>query len=203
MKKFLIICLHALISVAAFTQPAAFRIGVKGGVNYIHLENYGGGYYGDFEAKPGWNLGVIAEFSRGSFFSYSLAPEILLTESSTDVDLIYVTDFAAVIRTIDVPINLRAGLRLSKIFRPYLLGNVYGSWIVSDTGKFFELLDIDNSDSETSLRKFYFGMSAGMGFDLWKFQIEGRYRWNLVRINTDDFKSLRQMGLELSCAILF
>jgi hypothetical protein len=203
MKKILMLCLLILISAGAYTQPTQFRFGVKGGINFIHLENYGGGYYADFEAKPGWNLGVIAEFTRGSFFNYSLAPEILLTESWTDVDLIYVTDFAAVMRTIDIPVNFKAGLRLSKIFRPYLLGNVYGSWIVKDTGNFFELLDIDNSDSEKGLRKFYMGVGAGMGFDLWKFQIEGRYRWNLVRINSDDFKSLRQMGLELSCAILF
>jgi hypothetical protein len=203
MKKFLTVILLALVVITGHAQPRSFRMGIKGGINYIHLENYGKGYYADFEAKPGWNLGVLAEFTHRGFVNYSIAPELLLTESRTDADLIYATDFPALIRTIDLPVNFRVGLQLSKIFRPYVLVNVYGSYIVNNTGEFFELLDINQSDSETSLRKFYFGMSAGMGFDLWKFQFEGRYRWNLVRINTDDLSSLRQMGLELSCAILF
>lgn len=203
MKKILAVTILALLAMTVCSQSRPLRIGIKGGINYIHLENYGKGYYADFESRPGWNLGILAEFKRGSFVNYSVAPELIFTESRTDVDLIYATDYSAVIRSIDLPVNFRIGLQLSKIFRPYLVGNIYGSYIVGNTGGLFELLDIDQSDSEKSLRKFYFGMSAGMGFDLWKFQIEGRYRWNLTRVNTDDFASLRQMGLELSCAILF
>jgi hypothetical protein len=203
MKKILTVTILALLTMTVFPQSRPLRIGIKGGINYIHLENFGTGYYADFESRPGWNVGILAEFTRGHFLNYSVAPELIFTESRTDVDLIYATDYSAVIRSVDLPVNFRLGLQLSKIFRPYLLGNIYGSYIVSSSGGFFELLDIDQSDSEKSLRKFYFGMSAGMGFDLWKFQIEGRYRWNLTKVNTDDFASLRQIGLELSCAILF
>jgi hypothetical protein len=128
---------------------------------------------------------------------------VIVTQSYTLVDLIYVTDFPANIQTIDIPVNFRAGLRLSRIFRPYLLGNIYVSYIYNDVGEFFDLLDADNSLPKNSIQKFYWGLSAGMGFDLWKFEIEGRYRWNLNKINTDDFGSLRQMGLELSVGILF
>ena len=74
---------------------------------------------------------------------------------------------------------------------------------VREYGDFFRLLDIDHSQPSSRLNKVYFGVGAGIGFDLWKFQIEGRYRWNLTKINTDDYSALKQMGMELSCAILF
>lgn len=203
MKKIILLFLIAILIPAAYAQKRPWRFGVKGGVNYIHLENYGKGYYSDFDARPGWTLGVIAEYTRGTFFNYSIAPEIIVTQSYTLVDLIYFTDIPANIQSIDIPVNFRAGLRLSRIFRPYLLGNIYVSYIYSDVGEFFDLLDADNSLPNNSIQKFYWGLSAGMGFDLWKFEIEGRYRWNLNKINTDDFESLRQMGLELSVGILF
>ena len=203
MKKIILLFLLTILIPAAFSQKRPWRFGVKGGVNYIHLENYGKGYYSDFDARPGWTLGVIAEYTTGSFFNYSIAPEVILTQSYTLVDLIYVTDFPANIQTIDIPVNLRAGLRLSRIFRPYLLGNIYVSYIYNNVGEFFDLLDADNSLPHNTIRKFYYGLGAGMGFDLWKFEVEGRYRWNLNKINTDDFESLRQMGLELSVGILF
>jgi hypothetical protein len=203
MKKIILLVLLSILISAAHSQKRPWRFGVKGGVNYIHLENYGTGYYSDFDAKPGWTLGVIAEYTKGDFFNYSIAPEVIVTQSYTLVDLIYVTDFPANIQTIDIPVNVRAGLRLSKIFRPYLLGNIYISYMYNNVGEFFDLLDADNSLTDNTIRKFYYGLSAGMGFDLWKFEVEGRYRWNLNKINTDDFESLRQMGLELSVGILF
>jgi hypothetical protein len=203
MKKIILLVLLSILISAAYSQKRPWRFGVKGGVNYIHLENYGTGYYSDFDAKPGWTLGVIAEYTKGDFFNYSIAPEVIVTQSYTLVDLIYVTDFPANIQTIDIPVNVRAGLRLSKIFRPYLLGNIYISYMYNNVGEFFDLLDADNSLTDNTIRKFYYGLSAGMGFDLWKFEVEGRYRWNLNKINTDDFESLRQMGLELSVGILF
>lgn len=203
MKKLLIFLWVMTSFVSLIAQQKPLRFGIKGGINYISLENYGKGFYSDFDAKPGWSAGILAEYTKHGFFNYSFAPELLMTESVTEVDFVYITDFKAVLRTIDLPLNFRAGLQLSKIFRPYLMGNVYGSYIVNDTGEFFDLLDVDGSVTDNQIRKFYFGLSAGMGFDLWKFEIEGRYRWNLTKINTDDYESLRQMGLELSCAILF
>ena len=62
---------------------------------------------------------------------------------------------------------------------------------------------IDESMVKDNINKLFFGVGAGLGFDLWKFQIEGRYRWNLNRINSEDYTALKQMGLELSCAFLF
>ena len=187
----------------SYAQQRPYRFGIKGGINYIHLENYGKGLYSDFEAKPGWSFGVLFQYTKGGFLNYSIVPEILFTQSVTNVDLLYITDCLSTIQTIDVPLSFKLGLQLSKIFRPYVLGNIYGSYIIKYYGDLFDVLDIDHTSSSSELNKFYFGVSAGLGFDLWKFQLEGRYRWNLVRINADDYSALKQMGLELSCAFLF
>jgi len=203
MRKTITILLLACTFSSLYAQQRPYKFGIKGGINYIHLENYGKGFYSDFDAKPGWSVGALFQYTRGGFLNYSIVPEILFSESRTEVDLLYITDCLTTIQTIDIPLSFKLGLQLSKIFRPYILGNIYGSYIIKEYGDFFSLLDIDHSQSSIKFNRLYFGLSAGLGFDLWKFQIEGRYRWNLNRINTDDYSALKQMGLELSCAFLF
>lgn len=203
MRKIILILLFAFSISSLYAQQKPYKFGIKGGINYIHLENYGKGYYSDFEAKPGWSIGALFQYRKGNFVNYSIVPEILFTSSQTDVDLIYITDCLTTIQTIDIPINFKVGLQLSKIFRPYVLGNIYGSYIVTYEGDLFYMLDIEESIVKSNINKIYFGVSAGLGFDLWKFQFEGRYRWNLNSINSDDYAALKQMGLELSCAFLF
>lgn len=188
-------------SVTAQEKP--YKIGIKAGINYLHLQNYGKGYYSDFDPMPGWSFGALFQYRKGSFVNYSIVPEIMFTISKTNVDLIYITDCVTTIKTIDIPVNFKLGLQLSKIFRPYVLGNIYGSYIVNYEGDLFNMLDIDESIVKSKINKLYFGVSAGLGFDLWKFQIEGRYRWNLNRIQSEDYSALKQMGLELTCAFLF
>lgn len=203
MKKILIVFIFTILTGSVFSQNRPYRIGIKAGINYIHLENYGKGYYSDFDAKPGWSFGALFQYTKGGFLNYSIVPEILFTNSTTDVDLIYVTDCITTIQTIDVPVSFKLGLQLSKIFRPYILGSIYGSYIVSYDGDLFYMLGNDESLVKSNINKFYFGVGTGVGFDIWKFQIEGRYRWNLNRIVSEDFSSLKQMGLELTCAFLF
>ena len=203
MRRTLMIILFACAVSSVSAQDKPFKIGIKAGVNFVHLENYGKGYYSDFEAKSGWTFGALFQYRKGGFLNYSIVPEIVFTNSTTDVDLIYLTDCLTTIQTIDIPVNIKVGLQLSKIFRPYVLGNIYGSYILRTYGDFFSMLDEDNSQPGNRMNKFFFGVSAGLGFDLWKFQLEGRYRWNLNRINTDDYSALKQMGLELTCAFLF
>jgi len=198
----ILLCASALIS-SVYAQQTSYRVGIKAGINYIHLENYGKGLYSDFEANPGYSIGALFEYTRGGFLNYSITPEIVYTESRTNVDLLYITNCMATIQTIDIPLTFKLGLRLSKIFRPYVLANIYGSYMTTYYGKLFDMLDIDHTSSGAPINKLFFGVSTGMGFNLWCLQFEGRYRWNLVRINTDDYTALKQMGLELSCAIYF
>jgi|GEM_PF-480802 hypothetical protein len=206
----ILLCACALISsVSAQEKPLSaqerpWRIGVKAGFNLVHLENYGKGYYSDFEAQSGWTFGALFQYKIGGFVNYSIVPEIIFTNSSTDADLIYFTDLVTTMQTIDVPVNFKVGLQLSKIFRPYILGAIYGSYVVSYEGDlFYHLDDINESVIKSNINKLYFGVAAGMGFDIWKFQVEGRYRWNLNRINSEYFGALKQQGLEISCAFLF
>jgi len=203
MRKTILFLIFACALSSIYAQQRSYKFGIKGGINYIHLENYGKGYYSDFDPKLGWSFGALFQYTGGSFLNYSIAPEILFTQSITNVDLLYITDCLTTIQTIDIPLSFKLGLQLSKIFRPYILGNIYGSYVIKEYGDFFSTLDIDHTQSSTHLNKLYFGLSAGLGFDLWKFELEGRYRWNLTKINSDDYAALKQMGLELSCAILF
>ena len=204
MRKLLgiLLLIFTISNVSAQERP--FRIGIKAGFNYIHLDNYGNGYYSDFDAKAGWSFGALFQYKTGSFVNYSIVPEIMFTNSTTDVDLIYITDNITTIQSIDIPVNFKVGLQLSKIFRPYILGNIYGSYIVTYEGDLFYMLDdMDEDFVKKDINRLFFGVGEGIGFDLWKFQIEGRYRWNLNSINSEDYSALKQMGLEITCAFLF
>lgn len=203
MRKSILLLLFACSLSSISAQNTSYKFGIKGGVNFIHLENYGKGFYSDFDAKPGYSFGALFQYTRGGFLNYSIVPEIVYTESRTNVDLLYITDCPATIQTVDIPVSFQLGLRLSKIFRPYIMANIYGSYIVTYYGELFNMLDIDHTASGTPVNKLFFGVSAGLGFNLWCLQLEGRYRWNLVRINTDDYAALKQMGLEFSCALFF
>ena len=77
----------------------------------------------------------LFEYTRGGFLNYSITPEILFTESRTDVDLLYITNQMAIIQTIDIPLTFKLGLQLSRIFRPYVLANIYGSYMVKYYGE--------------------------------------------------------------------
>lgn len=204
MRKLLVILLLVFTISNVSAQERPFRIGIKAGFNYIHLDNYGNGYYSDFDAKASWSFGALFQYKIGGFVNYSIVPEIMFTNSTTDVDLIYITDEITTIQSIDIPVNFKLGLQLSKIFRPYILGNIYGSYIVTYEGDLFYMLDdMDEDFVKKDINRLFFGVGAGMGFDLWKFQIEGRYRWNLNRINSEYYSALKQMGLEITCAFLF
>ena len=204
MRKTILILLFACLCSSLSAQERPFKIGVKAGINYIHLENYGNGYYSDFDAKSGWTMGALFQYKKGGFLNYSIVPEIIFTTSVTDVDLLYITDCITTIQTIDFPVSFKLGLQLSKIFRPYISGSIYGSYVVNYEGDLFYYIDTDNDLLiKDEINKMYFGVGAGMGFDLWKFQVEGRYRWNLNRIKSEDYSALKQMGLELSLAFLF
>ncbi len=203
MRKTILVLMFACALNSIFAQGRPYKFGIKAGVNYVHLENYGKGFYSDFDAKPGWSFGALFQYKKGGFLNYSIVPEIIFTNSTTEVDLLYITDCLTTIQTIDVPVSFKLGLQLSKVFRPYILGTVYGSYMVRYYGDLFGMLDEDHTATLGQLNKFYVGVGAGLGFDLWKFQLEGRYRWNLNRIITDDYSALKQMGLELSCAFLF
>ena len=190
MRKTIIILMLVCAMSSVSAQERPYRFGIKAGVNYIHLENYGKGFYSDFDPLPGWSFGALFQYRKGGFVNYSIVPEIIFTNSTTDADLIYLTDCITTIQTVDVPVNFKLGLQLSKIFRPYILGNIYGSYIVRTYGDLFSMLDVDDTSLSTQINKLYFGVSAGLGFDLWKFQLEGRYRWNLNRIKTDDYAEI-------------
>lgn len=202
MKKLILLLFFAGAVISLFAQQKSYKFGIKGGLSYVHLENYGKGYYSDFEPLTGWCVGALFQYKTGGFVNYSVVPEIMFTSSTTDVDLIYITDCKTTIQSIDIPVSFKVGLQLSKIFRPYVLGTVYGSYVVEYKGDIFYMLDDYESLQKKNINKFFFGVGTGLGFDIWKFQIEGRYRWNLNSIVSEDYDGLKQMGLELTLAFL-
>ena len=180
-----------------------WRIGVVGGLNQTQLENYGGGAYVlcDFETR--WQVGVAFQYSqlfRGSkLWDWSVQPELRYMTTATYIEPIFGQWFGATkMELIDLPVNAQFGLRLSPIFRPFVSAGVSFSYTIAEEGELFE-------DNFLPTNKAQFGLGAGVGFDLWKFQFQARYRWNLTRTNANKevFDRLVWGGFECSIGILF
>jgi hypothetical protein len=65
MRKTIIILLFACALSSLYAQQRPWRVGVKAGLSYVHLENYGKGYYSDFAPKQGWSLGALFQYTKG------------------------------------------------------------------------------------------------------------------------------------------
>ena len=59
------------------------------------------------------------------------------------------------------------------------------------------------------LNRLEYGIGLGAGLDIWKFQVTGRYCWDLGKVmdfeweGADTFKGGKNKGFELSLAFIF
>lgn len=204
MKKILTLLFLTIVSTS--TLQAAdhhckrpLRIGVVGGLNLTGLENYGGGLYAIFEEAPQWHAGIAAQYNWGRFMKYSLQPELTYSVSSSDLEPVVGPIFDRItLSNIELPIHFQFGPQLSKIFRPFVQASIYPAYLIRTQSEIFESELMEAS-------RFNFGIGAGIGFDLWKFQVQCRYRWGLTNINQGKelFDKLRASGFEFSLAIMF
>lgn len=179
-----------------------WKIGITGGVNLTQLENYGGGTYAFFDYTPSWHAGVTAQYKWGNFLNYSVQPELRYRQSTTDIESVYGTLFGRLdLGMVELPVNFQFGLQLSKIFRPFVQAGASLSYIVYKGGNYTELA----MQNWNELNRFNVGLGLGVGFELWKFQIQCKYNWGVTRINRDKlpFNNLHFKGYEFSVGVLF
>jgi hypothetical protein len=162
MKK--IIVLLAVL-VVAINADAQIKLGIKAGLNVSDMsfsskEGIGGQIDKLVANRNGWHLGMALKMNF-PLFPLTLQPELLFSTKSFDIKDSHLT-----LNYIEIPVNLQWGISLGKV-RPYVELSPYFSYLVGSN----KALDALNSWDG--------GLGLGVGIDIWKLQISGKYVWGL------------------------
>lgn len=188
--------LFLVLTLAAFSARAQAGFGVKAGLNFnsmsdIDIRNMNASVKG----KTGFHVGVLYNWRLP--LGFALQPELLYSQKSNTVTYENLK-YDSKIGYLQLPVNVQWGVDLV-LFRPFLQVSPYIGYAIS------KISDIDNSD----LNRFQYGIGLGAGLEIWKFQLSGRYCWDLGKLGEFTFNSeqnrisAKNRGFELSLAIIF
>lgn len=225
MKKFITLAL-ALIMTASFAG-AQSRFGIKAGLNFNTLEDVtqSGSVDNAWKSQTGYHFGIawqikvpllgialqpellyskvkthIADipaegrFSPSSYYVSSQYPQVIIddTFNPAEIELDYLT----------LPINIQLGIDML-LFRPFVFVSPYVSFALQK-GADLEDQEWDN------INRFNYGVGAGVGLDIWKLQIVGKYNWGLGRLESatnttwaQKYENAKLQGFHLSIALMF
>jgi len=204
MKK-IFIALALFLCVGVFADAQVSFV-VKGGLNFTKMSDIQlGNLEQSWNAQTGFHAGIGVQYKIPKI-GISFQPEVLYSRIRTNI-IGPITNNAYDFRIdyINVPLNFQWGINF-QAFRPYVFAAPFISYAVAK-GKLLKDVEWDN------INRFDYGLSLGVGVEIWKLQISGKYSWgfgkpfdnNGINIDSDDWKldDSHMKGFELSMAFLF
>ena len=191
MKKVLLMsALLLLIGYAADAQ----KFGIKGGLNFTNLADISENIEDTYANRTGSHIGIMYQ-AKIPVIGLAIQPELLYmrTGAKNTGDGIYTDNLV-------LPVNLQLGLDLIMI-RPYILVAPYVTYAL---GKGAGFADAKWDD----INRFNYGIGAGVGIDIWKLQIVGKYNWDMGPLTKEDymeggFENAKLKGFQLSVGFFF
>ncbi|WP_234571038.1 porin family protein [Rhodohalobacter sp. 614A] len=180
------------------------RYGIKGGITFYQIHGkyvlVQGGERTDLDSHhvSGIEAGFFAEFRVNKMFS--IQPEVVFAQKGgssitsldvqKDINLNY----------IDLPVLLKFRVPVTQKFIPYIFGGPYGSILVRaqvDLGEY-------GSDTITDqYTKLTYGVKVGVGVEIGRFIIDGRYDLGISEIYKEDGSDEYVRGFVISISRLF
>lgn len=219
MKKLLSVLLALMVvSTLSFGQS---KFGIKAGLNFNTLEDVteSGSVDQAWKNQTGYHFGIAWQF-KVPIIGIGIQPELLYSKVKTSFMEAYTgaqplnNGFIAnnvVVPTtmseieldyLTLPINFQLGLDLL-ILRPFIVVSPYISYALQKGG------DLTNQDWD-DINRFNYGVGAGVGLDIWKLQIMGKYNWGLGKLESatnttweEKYENAKIQGFQLSVAFLF
>lgn len=198
-KTVLLLAIALCFSVAANAQGS---FGVKAGLNFNKLSDISKSVKASWNAQTGFHAGLAYQYKMP--FGLSFQPELLYSRTRTrfegevsshsyfDLSLDYLT----------LPVNVQFGFNIL-FLRPFVFAAPYISYSLAANGSLFD------DDQWKDRNRFDYGLGLGIGLEIWKLQITGKYNWGfgnpLNGISSKDWKidDSHVKGFELSAAFLF
>jgi len=191
MKK--ILSVIAVLFLITYTADAQ-RFGVKGGLNFNNLRDLSENVTESYDSRTGFHLGIMYQ-KKIPGIGLAVQPELMYmrTGVKNSGDGIYTDNLI-------LPVNLQLGLDLIMI-RPYITVAPYVTYAI---GKGDGFTDTKWDD----LNRFNYGIGAGVGIDIWKLQISGKYNWDLGPLSEENIMggnldNAKMKGFQLSVGLFF
>ncbi len=202
MRKFVLLVFASALLLGSVAASAQSRFGVIGGMAFMRSSEMSRAPYTLWQAGVTYKLGLPVGFS--------LQPSLLYQTKGAKT-----TDFKD-IQTgyIELPVSVQWGPDLL-VCRPFLDVTPFIGYAVSnkmwDNGT-----RVRPEDKWKAMNRFEYGVGVGLGLEVWRFQLIGRYMWNFERLYdkkegpdvvgsyvSDAFSTGKYRGFMLSLSFLF
>lgn len=186
MKRFLIVA--ALIVAGVSSSFAQSGFGVRAGMNFssANVKDINNGSYTGLQIGVAYNLDLPLGFSVQPALQYNLKGANLGFESGLLNK--EVTTETLSIGYLELMASLQWGLDLI-VFRPFIDLSPFVGYAVNGS---FADADLWSEDG-LNFNRFEYGLGLGLGFDIWRFQLIGRYNWNFGSLSKA--KDMHDAGL--------
>ena len=204
MKRLLAVAFVCAVFILSAAQLSAQKIGVVGGATFSSIQNV------ENSSRTGWNLGVTSQFKLP--LGFSIQPSLVYNSKAAQFGA-GVAQVGLSVNYLELPVALQWGPDLL-IFRPFVEAVPFVGYALAGRGAVDASL-IKTEWSVDDLQRFAYGVGLGGGLEIWRFQINCRYNWNLGSIfnekgkvvdlpNRDDaFVDENFGGVTLSLAFFF
>jgi len=209
--KLSIVVLVFIISTASFAQTFGVKAGLNASKMFMSVDNANG----EIKMKPqlGFHIGPIVEFQINKTFSiesgliFTTKKGFFEAEDGAELERIDINTFY-----LDIPLAVKTNFNISntKVFGTF--GSYFGMGLSGNIKN--EFIEGGETDSETRdirfgsgdndhLKKFEFGLTAGVGIELKAFQIGITYNLGLSNLGVEDDTVLKNRVLGVWVAYLF
>ncbi len=176
MKKYLVIMLASVMMMAgALSSVAQSRYGVIGGMTFStsKFKEINRASMTQWHAGLTYKLDLPLGFSVQPSLVYHVKGAKLNVPQAGDPG--QVSDFNIRMGFVELPVSLQWGPDLL-VFRPFLDVTPYIGYALNNQLSGAGLSSQTNS--WTGLNRFEYGLGVGIGLELWRFQVIGRYNWS-------------------------
>lgn len=176
MKKYLVIMLASVMMMAgALSSVAQSRYGVIGGMTFStsKFKEINRASMTQWHAGFTYKLDLPLGFSVQPSLVYHVKGAKLNVPQAGDPG--QVSDFNIRMGFVELPVSLQWGPDLL-VFRPFLDVTPYIGYALNNQLSGAGLSSQTNS--WTGLNRFEYGLGVGIGLELWRFQVIGRYNWS-------------------------
>jgi len=203
-----LIALMLIIGVNVSAQENALSFGVKAGVN---MSNASFGGDADNKAKFGFQAGAFVEY--GLPINFFLQSGLYFTTKGVKVDdvgfdVIGTTDTSWNLSYIQLPIyggyriNVADNTNIVFNFGPYLAYGVSGKIKIDGVSEKYNLYKKYDGD-DAMLKRFDFGLGAGVGAEFGKILVNLGYELGLANLANDDDGKFRNRNASLTVGYRF
>jgi hypothetical protein len=196
MKKVFVLLISVLLfSTLSYSQT---RFGIKGGLNFTNISNLSSDVEKTWKNQTGYQLGVALQI-KIPVIGLAIQPELLYStvksasDNGNEINIDYLT----------LPVNIQLGTDML-FFRPFIVASPFVSYMIDNNVR-LEDQPVDE------INRFDYGVGVGVGIDIWKLQIMGKYNWGLGKLEnagdewdqSETYKDATLQGFQLSIAFLF